>query len=689
MADGFGRNFLLLQGPHGPFFRQLGQLLEQTGAAAWRVGFNGGDAFFWDNKARFIAHTESLETWPAALRKIIAEKSITDIVLYGDTRPVHAEAIKLAKALDLRVHVFEEGYLRPYWVNYERGGANGNSRLMGMTVAQMQKVLRKARIDLTEAPAHWGDIRQHAFYSFVYHLHILLNNRAYPNFKSHRADTVAQEFRTYVRRVLCHPIEILKRQITTRRIKNSGQAYHLVLMQLETDQCAAYPECKIAHHCRADFCDTPVGLGAYVGARSSGRGGTFGEWPATLADTGSSPGPFALWRTVCDKLLAPFLFDPAVHESRAGHTGRRVLLHGKRCWPFDWNACVGTNLSHWRVAPNACNRREYGRIIRNGSEFSSTRRGNHGMTQLRTLNGAPLSSLCFGTMQFGGTADADMSLAMYDACRKTGVNHFDTAHVYTGGASETLLGQFIKNERENIFVATKVAYTGGAGKENINATFAASQIRLQLDCVDLLYLHRFDDETPLEETFEALARLQQLRKIRHIGVSNYAAWQVVKAQTVAAKMGTRINMIQPMYSLVKRQAEVELLPMAQAEGIGVATYSPLGAGLLTGKNTQSGNGRLATDRRYAARYGQPWMHKTAKEFATLAAQMQVDPATLGVAWAAYHPSVSCPIISARTVDQLRPSLAAAQLSLSAEQYACISALSPTPAPATDRLEELS
>ena len=167
MSDGFGRNFLLLQGPHGPFFNQLGQLLDQTGAKAWRVGFNGGDAFFWSNKACFIIHTDSLEAWPEALSKIIAEKSITDIVLYGDTRPVHAEAIKLAKALDLRVHVFEEGYLRPYWVNYERGGANGNSRLMGMTVAQMQKVMRKARIDLTEAPAHWGDIRQHAFYSFV------------------------------------------------------------------------------------------------------------------------------------------------------------------------------------------------------------------------------------------------------------------------------------------------------------------------------------------------------------------------------------------------------------------------------------------------------------------------------------------------------------------------------------------
>ena len=235
MSDGFGRNFLLLQGPHGPFFNQLGQLLDQTGAKAWRVGFNGGDAFFWSNKACFIAHTDSLEAWPEALSKIIAEKSITNIVLYGDTRPLHAEAIKLAKGLGLRIHVFEEGYLRPYWVNYERGGSNGNSRLMGMTVAQMQKVLRKARIDLTEAPAHWGDIRQHAFYSFVYHLNILLNNRAFPRFQSHRTESVAQEFRTYLRRLLLHPIDIVKRQITTRRIKNSGQAYHLVLMQLEHD----------------------------------------------------------------------------------------------------------------------------------------------------------------------------------------------------------------------------------------------------------------------------------------------------------------------------------------------------------------------------------------------------------------------------------------------------------------------
>lgn len=309
------------------------------------------------------------------------------------------------------------------------------------------------------------------------------------------------------------------------------------------------------------------------------------------------------------------------------------------------------------------------------------------MTQLDTLNGTPLSPLCFGTMQFGGTADAGASRAMYDACRAAGVTHFDTAHVYTAGASETLLGQFIKAERDAVYVATKLAYTGGAGRQNINATFNASQKRLDLDYIDLLYLHRFDPDTPLEETFEALAQLQQSGKIRHIGVSNHAAWQVMKAQGVAARMGTHIDMIQPMYSLVKRQVEVELLPMAKSEGIGVAAYSPLGAGLLTGKDTSRGDARLATDSRYAARYGQAWMHKTAQDFAALAKQMQVEPATLAVAWAAHHPSVTCPIISARTVDQLRPSLAAAHISLSDEEYARITALSQTPAPATDRLEE--
>ena len=309
------------------------------------------------------------------------------------------------------------------------------------------------------------------------------------------------------------------------------------------------------------------------------------------------------------------------------------------------------------------------------------------MTQITTIDGHAISELCFGAMQFGGTADAKASREMYDACRETGVNFFDTAHAYTGGASEEFLGQFVATERDNVFVATKVAYTGGSGRDNVYASFDVSCQRLNLDVVDLLYLHRWDDQTPLEETFGALAELQSVGRIRYIGVSNFAAWQVMKAQRVAEELGTRIDMLQPMYSLVKRQAEVELFPMALSEGFAVAAYSPLGGGLLTGKYTKGGDGRLATDKRYAARYGQDWMHQTAAGLAEVASAEGVDAATLAVAWAQAHPAVSAPIISARSAAQLAPSLAALNVPLTQELYEAISALSRRPAPATDRLEE--
>ena len=142
-----------------------------------------------------------------------------------------------------------------------------------------------------------------------------------------------------------------------------------------------------------------------------------------------------------------------------------------------------------------------------------------------------------------------------------------------------------------------------------------------------------------------------------------------------------------MYSLIKRQAEVELFPMALSEGIAVVPYSPLGSGLLTGKYLAGGSGRLSTDTRYAARYGQTWMVETAKALSNFANEMKVDPATLAVAWAGHHAAVAAPIISARNAEQLVPSLKAMTLLLNDEQYAAVEALSPRPAPATDRLEE--
>ncbi|PUB18582.1 aldo/keto reductase [Yoonia sediminilitoris] len=310
------------------------------------------------------------------------------------------------------------------------------------------------------------------------------------------------------------------------------------------------------------------------------------------------------------------------------------------------------------------------------------------MRILTIRNGTPVSRISFGTMQFGGKADAAASRAMFDSARAAGITHFDTAVGYCEGASETLLGQMIKQDRDDLYIATKVGYAGGASKANITRHFDTCRKQLDQDAVDLLYMHRFDDDTPLEETYETLADLQSSGAIRHIGVSNYAAWQVMKAQAVARSLGTKIDVIQPMYNLVKRQAEVEIFPMAQDQKIAIVPYSPLGGGLLTGKYGQGSGGRLTEDPRYQARYDQPWMHQTARDLHALADAQGVHPATLAVAWVAAHPASVSPIISAKSVEQLGPSLAAADFDMDSDLYEKTTQLSISPAPATDRLEEI-
>lgn len=311
------------------------------------------------------------------------------------------------------------------------------------------------------------------------------------------------------------------------------------------------------------------------------------------------------------------------------------------------------------------------------------------MTQLTTPDGTPVSRFAFGTMQFGGRADETDSRAMYDACRAAGINHFDTAYVYTDGASETLLGGMAAGERDSLLIATKAGYVGGASAANMRDTLDVSRQRLGFDTVDLFYLHRFDPETDLRESMECFASLKQAGLIRYVGVSNFAAWQVMKAIRAAAEFDLSVDVLQPMYNLAKRQAEVEILPMCADQDVAVAPYSPLGGGLLTGKYASGGSGRLTEDDRYGARYGMDWMAQTGADLAALAAELGTDPATLAVAWVAAHPSHPMPIVSARNAEQLAPSLAAHDFAMTPELYARIAALSPTPPPATDRLEEQS
>ncbi len=225
----------MLQGPHGPFFGQLADALRSAGATVWRVGFNRGDEFFWRRRPGYVPFLGQIADWPSVCADMMATMRISDLVLYGDTRPVHADAVRIARERGIRIHVFEEGYLRPYWITYERDGSNGHSRLMDLGVAGMRDALSRSRVDVPEVPAHWGDLREHVFYGALYHFFVMSMNRRYHNFAPHRGIGVRQEFRLHLRRLLLMPVHRVERWVSTRRVKMGGLPYHLVLLQLEHD----------------------------------------------------------------------------------------------------------------------------------------------------------------------------------------------------------------------------------------------------------------------------------------------------------------------------------------------------------------------------------------------------------------------------------------------------------------------
>ncbi|MFK7881376.1 capsule biosynthesis protein [Roseobacter sp.] len=229
------RVFLFLQGPHGPFFSQLSKQLQHAGAKCWRIGFNAGDQVYWSDRTTFLPFRDRQAAWTTFFNNVVTTKSVTDIVVYADTRWMHVEAIAKAKTRNITVHVFEEGYLRPYWVSYELGGSNGHSALMNMPLA----AIRNARAQTSEippmAPSHWGDMRQHIFYGALYHWFVMFWNRKYKHFCPHRDLNVVQEFKLYVKRLVFTPFQSLERRISTYRLRRGGFPYHLALLQLEHD----------------------------------------------------------------------------------------------------------------------------------------------------------------------------------------------------------------------------------------------------------------------------------------------------------------------------------------------------------------------------------------------------------------------------------------------------------------------
>jgi aryl-alcohol dehydrogenase-like predicted oxidoreductase len=310
--------------------------------------------------------------------------------------------------------------------------------------------------------------------------------------------------------------------------------------------------------------------------------------------------------------------------------------------------------------------------------------------------GLQVSELCFGTMSFGGDADESASAAMYKATRDAGINFYDCADQYNKGKSEEILGRLMKGHRENLILTTKCfnavnedVNARGTSRRHVTRAIEASLKRLQTDRVEVLFLHQFDKRTPIEESMRALEDAVRSGKVLYPAVSNWSAWQAQRAVDIQERNNwARLQVLQPMYNLVKRQAEVEILPMAEANGIGVIPYSPAAAGLLSGKYSGEASGRLKTNKMYEARYGEPWMFEVADKFVAFCKQRGQHPVSAAIAWVGAHAAITAPIVGARNLEQLQDSLNAVKIEMTPALRAEISALSRTPPPATDRLEEI-
>jgi aryl-alcohol dehydrogenase-like predicted oxidoreductase len=312
--------------------------------------------------------------------------------------------------------------------------------------------------------------------------------------------------------------------------------------------------------------------------------------------------------------------------------------------------------------------------------------------------GVRVSRLALGTMAFGGDADEQVAAQMFAMARERGINLFDCADVYNEGRAETILGRLAAGCRDEIVITSKVYFPTGAdgnarggSRYHIVRAVEASLRRLGTDRIDVYFLHRFDEITPLDESLRAIESLVSSGKVLYPAVSNFAAWQTARALGIAERHGwSPVACVQPMYNLAKRQAEVEILPLCSAEGLGVLAYSPLGGGLLTGKygrERRPERGRLLDVAMYRTRYGDPNNYDLAERFTEHAHARGHDPVALAIAWVAAHPAVTAPIIGARDAEQLARCLAAADLELDADARGDIDALAPAPPPATDRNEE--
>jgi aryl-alcohol dehydrogenase-like predicted oxidoreductase len=288
---------------------------------------------------------------------------------------------------------------------------------------------------------------------------------------------------------------------------------------------------------------------------------------------------------------------------------------------------------------------------------------------IRTLPGTGLtvSRACFGTMTFGIQNDQAAATRLIDVCFDRGVNFFDTANVYSGGAAETMLGNALKGRRDQVILASKVRGKMGDGPDQSGLSRAAilkaideSLTRLQTDHLDIYYLHAPDLDVPIEETLEAMESVVSTGKVRYTASSNYAGWQLVQMHCIAGRQGYQAPMIaQPMYNLLARGIEQEYLAMSKEFGISNMVYNPLAGGLLTGKQQRERplpGTRFDKVPMYLERYWHPAYFDAVDELRAAADRAGRSLVDFALNWLLHHTPTTCAILGASSEAQLAENL---------------------------------
>ncbi|MBI2686675.1 MAG: aldo/keto reductase [Acidobacteria bacterium] len=280
-----------------------------------------------------------------------------------------------------------------------------------------------------------------------------------------------------------------------------------------------------------------------------------------------------------------------------------------------------------------------------------------------------VSRLCLGTMTFGSQVDEAGSLAMVDTALDAGINFFDTANVYNAGRSEEIMAKAMAGRRDKFVLATKVRGKMGDGADEQGLSRAAiwkqcdaSLMRLRTDYVDIYYMHMQDHAVPIEESLEAIDSLVKAGKVRYPAVSNFAAWQIVDMQQMAAARGwTPVHVCQPMYNLLARNIEAELLPMSKKHDVSTFVYNPLAGGLLTGKHkpveTVKGS-RFDGNKMYRDRYWYDEQFEAVEELSFAAGEAHRSLVSLALNWILHHTTATGLILGASTMRHLTSNIAA-------------------------------